>query len=144
MGDSKPVSYSAGGIVVNKKGEICLVRDKNLDLNDWFIPKGQKENGETSIETAKREIWEETGLGGLNLVKKLGKIRRPNMENPEELKIIDIFLFRASEERIEPQEDCTKAEWFEISEAENNLCSKDEREFFQKHKDEIINAVDVK
>ena len=39
----------------------------------WTIPKGHVEEGESLEETAVREIEEETGLGSLKILERLGK-----------------------------------------------------------------------
>ncbi|WEG12840.1 NUDIX hydrolase [Pullulanibacillus sp. KACC 23026] len=51
---------ASGIIVLNaRNNEILLVRDKY----GWSLPKGSTESGESFLETAKRELLEETGLG---------------------------------------------------------------------------------
>ncbi|MFB4166877.1 NUDIX hydrolase [Virgibacillus sp. JSM 102003] len=50
----------AGGIVYNERNEILL--QKRGDSNEWGLPGGGMELGESLEETAKREIFEETGL----------------------------------------------------------------------------------
>lgn len=51
---------AAGGIVVNDKGQILLV--KNSYRGIWEYPGGQVEVGENLIEGLQREIREESGI----------------------------------------------------------------------------------
>lgn len=48
------------GIILEKDGQILLQHRKDNDV--WGIPGGVMEPGETFIEAAIRETWEETGL----------------------------------------------------------------------------------
>lgn len=49
---------AAGGLVANERGEVlCIYRN-----NVWDLPKGKAEQGETTEQTAVREVCEETGL----------------------------------------------------------------------------------
>lgn len=54
--------YSCGAILfsyVNNVRKYVLVQEAS---GTYGFPKGHKENNETDLETAKREIWEETGI----------------------------------------------------------------------------------
>jgi ADP-ribose pyrophosphatase YjhB (NUDIX family) len=53
-----PRHLSAGGLVLSE-GSILLVRNRK---GHWGLPKGHWENGELLVETAAREVREETGL----------------------------------------------------------------------------------
>ena len=57
---------SAGGVVVRYEGgQPWLVvgsRRRERDARTWTLPKGTPESGETTHETAIREVTEETGL----------------------------------------------------------------------------------
>ena len=64
---------SAGGVIVNRAGEILLVQQHN---NSWSLPKGGINEGESEYEAALREIKEETGLTKLTLVGELGSYER--------------------------------------------------------------------
>lgn len=63
---------SAGGIVYNSKLKKILI----IEYHDgrFAFPKGHNENDESMIETAKREIAEETGVKNLKFLAKIGEI----------------------------------------------------------------------
>jgi len=50
---------AAGGVVA-RDGEVLLVHRPRYD--DWTLPKGKAEDGESDEDCALREVWEETGL----------------------------------------------------------------------------------
>jgi 8-oxo-dGTP diphosphatase len=50
---------AAGGLVV-RDGEVAVVHRPRYD--DWSLPKGKLDEGESFEEGALREVWEETGL----------------------------------------------------------------------------------
>jgi ADP-ribose pyrophosphatase YjhB (NUDIX family) len=51
---------AASAIVTNDRGEILMQR--RVDNNFWALPGGAMEFGETIVQTAEREVREETGL----------------------------------------------------------------------------------
>jgi 8-oxo-dGTP diphosphatase len=53
------VIRAAGGVVV-RDGRVLLVHRDRYD--DWSLPKGKLEPGETWEDAALREVWEETGV----------------------------------------------------------------------------------
>jgi 8-oxo-dGTP pyrophosphatase MutT (NUDIX family) len=46
--------------VVNDTGQLLMIR--RTDNDQWAIPGGQQEVGETPVEAARREVHEETGI----------------------------------------------------------------------------------
>lgn len=59
-----PAQEKSCGILVIRKHakqrEILMVQ--NRKGGHWSFPKGHMEPGETELDTARREVWEETGL----------------------------------------------------------------------------------
>ena len=58
---------AAGGVVM-RDGEVALVHRPRYD--DWTLPKGKLDQGESFEEAAVREVQEETGIRG-RLVREL-------------------------------------------------------------------------
>lgn len=56
---------ACGVIIENEKGQILL--QERLDDGTWCLPGGSMNIGEKFVETAKREVFEETGLIVCNL-----------------------------------------------------------------------------
>jgi 8-oxo-dGTP pyrophosphatase MutT (NUDIX family) len=64
-GASLPSPQQAAAIAVRRKNgafEVCLIRRKGA--NNWGIPKGSVDPGDTHAETALKEAWEEAGVSG--------------------------------------------------------------------------------
>jgi 8-oxo-dGTP pyrophosphatase MutT (NUDIX family) len=54
---------SAGGAVIDGRGRIALVRQRDRKGRwRWTLPKGRMDPGETAEATAVREVYEESGL----------------------------------------------------------------------------------
>jgi len=58
--------WAAGCVVVrrNKKGKARYLIAHRPEYDDWTLPKGKVENGESFLEAALREVEEETGIVG--------------------------------------------------------------------------------
>lgn len=95
---------SAGGIVLNSGGLILVV---NQHGTSWSLPKGHIEAGEDKLTAARREIYEESGVTELSLVRELGAYRRhrigaDGLEDESELKTIHMFLFTTRQDKLLP------------------------------------------
>lgn len=64
-----PVVIAGGGKVFNAKNEILFIRRNGK----WDLPKGKAEKKETIALTALREVEEETGVTGLEIIKFIRK-----------------------------------------------------------------------
>lgn len=60
VGQRPLILVAAGVLICNAAGDLLLQRRTDDQL--WGIPGGSMEIGESTEETARREVWEETGL----------------------------------------------------------------------------------
>ncbi|PID32534.1 hypothetical protein CR956_01945 [Candidatus Saccharibacteria bacterium] len=111
---------TSGGIIFRhgKKGlEILLIQDAR---DRWTIPKGHIEEGETAVQTARREIAEEAGLKQVDMLGWLGKIhfRYRRMERLV-LMTTQIYLVRAKGDTndIQKEEWMNDIKWLPFNEA---------------------------
>ncbi len=99
---------SAGGVVLNEKGEVLVVSQWG---DSWSLPKGHLDEGETARQAAEREICEESGVCKLEHINDLGTYERYKIgdggisEDTSELKHITMFLYRAVSGDASPQGD---------------------------------------
>ncbi|HWP48538.1 MAG TPA: NUDIX domain-containing protein [Candidatus Limnocylindrales bacterium] len=133
-------TQSAGGVVINPKGQVLVV---NQNGTSWSLPKGHIEDSEDALTAAKREIYEESGVGNLKLVKDLGSYRRYKIglngdEDPTELKTIHMFLFRTDQEVLNPQDsENPEARWVEKDKVADLLTHPKDKEFFLRIKNDL-------
>ena len=83
MNEESNYRLNVGLIIVNNYGKVLICKRKNS--NQWQFPQGGIDNGESPIEAAKREIFEEVGIKP-SKIKVLGKIKDwVKYEIPKEL-----------------------------------------------------------
>lgn len=125
----------AGGVIFHptELDKVALVQEKKLH---WSFPKGHVEEGETILEAAQREVYEETGLADLVFQGELGcyeksakKIR--GTEEFIEVKTIHMFLFTTSTVTLCPIDTSNPAaKWVDAKEGSKLLSHKNDNEFF--------------
>ncbi len=124
---------SAGGVVINNDGLVLVV---NQHGNSWSLPKGHIEKGEKELDAARREIYEESGIKNLKLIKSLGSYQRRRLAKDgrgdgSELKTITMFLFRTSENMLKPIDpENPEAKWVEKNSVADLLTHPKDKEFF--------------
>lgn len=126
----------AGGIIINQLNKIAIV---NQNHDSWSLPKGHIDKGETAIDAAIREIYEETGIINPTLIKKVGVYERYRIgldgnDDLSELKRIHIFLFKSTQKILKPiDKNNPEAKWIDIKEVENYLTHREDINFFKKN-----------
>ena len=139
---------SAGGIIVGPDGKIVLVEQHG---NSWSFPKGGIEAGETELEAAVREIYEETGLTDITLLEELGSYERYSIGPHGQGEATDwglrrrtLFLFttHATVAELRPiDSEVTQVGYFTLDEAVEKLTHPKDKEFLRTYREKVENAL---
>jgi len=134
----RKVAHSAGGVVLNRKGQILVVNQRGCS---WSLPKGHIEKGESILEAARREIYEESGVKKLKFVRLLGSYERSRMgstggevparsNDGAKKKKLTFFLFETDRDALQPIDpDNPEARWVDRRDAPELLTHPKDREF---------------
>ena len=126
-------TFTAGGVVINKDGLVLVVSQNG---NSWSLPKGHIDEGENKIQAVIREIYEESGINELELIKELGSYERYRIgldggEDKSELKKIFMFSFKTSQNILKPIDPSNpEARWVKKEIVAELLTHKKDKEFF--------------
>ncbi len=138
------ITNSAGGVVFNKEKKILIV---NQNHDSWSLPKGHVDPGETILEAAKREIYEESGVSQLDYIKELGfyeryKIGLDGSDDKGELKKIYLFLFKTNQMKLKPIDPMNpEAKWCTFNEIIELLTHKEDINFFISIKKKLLTNI---
>lgn len=122
---------SCGAVVYKKEEEKIYFLIEEMKAGHYSIPKGHVENNETEIETALREIKEETNLE-VNLD---SNFREVVSYSPYEGCIKDVVFFVAEAKTFDMKEqliEVTSLKWLEPVDAINILTFDSDKEVLRK------------
>ncbi|MBQ5313286.1 MAG: NUDIX domain-containing protein [Oscillospiraceae bacterium] len=136
---------SCGAIVFylkDNKEQLLLIKHSNS--GHWSFPKGHVEAGETEVETAIREVFEETGVkADIDI-----RFREVVTYSPKKDVIKDVIYFFATTEcdKTQKQEsEVSEVMWVDIGDALKCVSYRNDKElvtkairFYKQHKKEII------
>jgi 8-oxo-dGTP diphosphatase len=105
---------AAGGAVLRPREgggvEICVVHRPRYD--DWSLPKGKLDRGETFEQAALREVLEETGLR-CRLRQELEQVRYTDAQGRP--KLVRYWLMDVAQDtRFTPNEEVDELRWLEL------------------------------
>jgi 8-oxo-dGTP diphosphatase len=113
---------AAGGVVVRPDGKVALVHRPKYD--DWSLPKGKLDPGETWEEAALREVEEETGLR-CRLVRELPSTEYEASGRP---KLVRYWEMEPLEGEFAPNHEVDELRWLPPEEATSLLSYEHDRE----------------
>ncbi len=127
------IASKSGGVVIHKSSHAICVVTNELGLH--VLPKGSLTRGESYLEAAKREVYEETGLESLVLVRELGILERPGHSSAQSkhhdvVKRIHLYLFETDQDNLRPVlSDAISAEWIQAENLKDTLSWSEEFQF---------------
>ncbi len=128
---------SCGAIVYRKyhgNTEILLIR--HINSGHWSFPKGHVEGKETEIETAHREVLEETGID--TIIDPTFRETVTFSPRKDTVKLVVYFVARAKNTDYVPQEEeIADVRWVEINRAANVLAYDNDKLIVSKAKNYI-------
>ena len=130
---------SAGGLVISESNPslIALISHKNRGGGlDWVIPKGHVELGENYLQTAVREIREETGIES-KILEKIGEISYSFKIGPKRIrKTVHHYLLQqiggSLNAHSDPTGEVVDVKWFDVGTLEEVLAHENERKIAQR------------
>ncbi|NLV44881.1 MAG: NUDIX domain-containing protein [Candidatus Hydrogenedentes bacterium] len=134
------VYSTAGGVVVNGKGQmLALARTVTRDgraVEELRLPKGHIDPGETEEQAALREVGEESGYWGVEIVRDLGTAHSSFSLNGDRYERDErYYLMRLTDterqgaQPVSDEEALFEARWVPLSEADALLTYPTEKEF---------------
>lgn len=109
---------ATGALIFNKREEIFLMKSPKWE-NQWLVPGGKVEKGDSMKETVKKEVKEETGLE----VEEVELMNVKNGGNPDDFSRDTHFIFlnftcRAENQDVElDQREAVEYMWIDPEEA---------------------------
>jgi 8-oxo-dGTP pyrophosphatase MutT (NUDIX family) len=124
--------FSAGGVVVNDRGETIVIVPTRRAADGskvLALPKGHPDGAETPEQAAMREVREETGVL-TELVEPLGDVRYWYQRNGRRIaKVVAFYLLRYAGGSLDDHDaEVEDARWVPLGEAAQTLTYSGERE----------------
>lgn len=110
---------SAGAVIINDKKVLLL----HYSSGHWDFPKGHIEKGETELETAKREVKEETGLDikDFEIISISDDLRYIETDGKQYVTIGIKAKFSQGEPKVMEPEKCERWQWMGLNNLPDNI-----------------------
>jgi 8-oxo-dGTP pyrophosphatase MutT (NUDIX family) len=128
---------SCGAIVYRKHhGNIEILLIKHVNSGHWSFPKGHTEPDESEMDTARREIMEETGIDVI--IDPTFRETVTYYPRKETKKIVVYFLAKAKNYSYNPQaEEIAEIRWVDVGHATSVLTYENDKSIVNKAKKAI-------
>ena len=139
-----PDGPSAGGVVVRQEaGQALVALAQEKEFEDYVLPKGHIEPGESVEDAALREIEEEVGITDLQLVELLG-VRERLSYSKQEWKRTHYFLFTTQQAEGTPtdSERHEQMQWFPLDQLPG-IFWPEQKALLEENRDRIVRLLDA-
>ncbi len=114
---------AAGGVIL-RDGRLCVIH--RPDYEDWSLPKGKLDAGESHEDAALREVHEETGLR-CTLIAELSSQQYTDRKGRP--KTVRWWAMRVvADEGLTPSDEVDERRWIPVAQAESLLDYEHDRE----------------
>ena len=127
------VEFAAGGLVWHGDGprrRLAIVHRPKYQ--DWTIPKGRREKGETLVETAVREAEEETGWKAIAR-RFAGSVSYLKEGHPKVMLLWHMKRGAVRRKGFPNEEEVDEVAWLKPAQAIQRLSHPDEKDFVTRH-----------
>ena len=106
---------AAGGIIIRRDDGVSLVLIIHRPLyDDWTLPKGHVDRGESDEDAARREVFEETGFA-CRLGDEVATVQYVTRDGVR--KRVRYWLMEPIEGRFTPNDEVDEVRWLPVGEA---------------------------
>ena len=125
---------SCGAIVYRRHhGNLEILLIKHVNSGHWSFPKGHVEEGETEVETALREVKEETGID--IIIDPTFRETVTYFPRKDTQKVVVYFIAKAKNcEYVPQEEDIAQIKWVDICHATSVLTYENDKTIVNKAK----------
>jgi len=142
-----PLEKSAGAIIFRKKNKkiyyllLHYPSGAKAPKEYWDLPKGHIEKGENEIETARREVEEETGLKDIKFVEGFKEWIKYffKFEGKNILKFVTFYLVETKTKEVKISFEHLGYKWLPYEKALEKLTFKNAKEILKKANDYLKN-----
>jgi len=138
-----PVEKSAGAVIFRKESDkpffllLHYPSSAKAPKDYWDFPKGHIEKGENEIETARREVEEETGLKDIEFIEGFKETIKYffKFEGKNILKFVTFYLAETKTKNVRVSFEHLGYEWLPYEKALKKLTYKNAKEILKKAND---------
>ena len=136
---------SAGGVLLNPANKKIYLIYKT-ERNEWLLPKGHLEAGETPVQAALRELKEETGYNDIKEISESDFIQKSEYtfkgdDGKDEFKEVYFYLAELADDAFsetkERDAEGLTGGWFDIDAAIDKAAFDDSKQVIRKAKERL-------